>query len=404
MFSRNMVFPYASVFILALGGGSEQIGFVNSFRPLAGLLIYPISGYLTDIKNRVKLISLQRFLAALCFLLFIFAPSWQWIALGTLLYGFMVFHFPPTSAIIAESLEPKKRGVGIATMNTISITLSMFSPYIAGITLDVYGDELGMRLLYGVLSIAYIIIAIINLRFLRDTGERGDVRFNTKEIPKIIREAYTGLPSLLQKLPATVRGIASIIILGFTANAMVSPFWVIYAIEHIGLTYIEWGTILLLETALQTILYIPAGILVDRYGRTRTLTAALTLSMFSIPLFIYSKGFYETLAIRSLIAITNALFIPACTALIADTVPRDIRGRVMAAMGRGDLQIGAPGEASGGPGIGFLVTLPLIMASIIGGFIYAINHTYPWIFAFFTIIISLIISALYIRDPIEAER
>jgi hypothetical protein len=36
MFCRSMVFPYASLYILALGGEPTQIGFVNSLSPLAG--------------------------------------------------------------------------------------------------------------------------------------------------------------------------------------------------------------------------------------------------------------------------------------------------------------------------------------------------------------------------------
>ncbi|MCK4437622.1 MFS transporter, partial [Candidatus Bathyarchaeota archaeon] len=95
MFFRGMVFPYASLFILEVGGTSSQIGIVNSLRPLAGLLMFPISGYLTDRTSRVKLIALAGYLSAASMLLYVFAPSWEWIALGALIQGFMVFQFPP---------------------------------------------------------------------------------------------------------------------------------------------------------------------------------------------------------------------------------------------------------------------------------------------------------------------
>ncbi|MFP3951838.1 MAG: hypothetical protein ACLFVP_06865 [Candidatus Bathyarchaeia archaeon] len=49
MFCRSMIFPYASLYIIALGGGEDKIGLVNALRPLAGLVMFPISGYLTDI-------------------------------------------------------------------------------------------------------------------------------------------------------------------------------------------------------------------------------------------------------------------------------------------------------------------------------------------------------------------
>ena len=58
MFIRKMVLAYASLFILAVGGDSSQIGIINSVRPLAGLIMFPIAGYLTDRTSRVKLITI----------------------------------------------------------------------------------------------------------------------------------------------------------------------------------------------------------------------------------------------------------------------------------------------------------------------------------------------------------
>ena len=57
-FARAMVFPYASLYVLALGGDARTIGWVNFLRPLAGLIAFPIAGYLTDRASRVKLIVL----------------------------------------------------------------------------------------------------------------------------------------------------------------------------------------------------------------------------------------------------------------------------------------------------------------------------------------------------------
>jgi MFS family permease len=116
MFTRRMVLPYTSLYIIAVGGKSAQIGLVNSLRPIAGLLIFPLSGYLTDRAGRVKLIALAGYLSAASMLLYVFAPSWEWIALGALLQGFMVFQFPPTSAILADSLDSRIRGTGVATL------------------------------------------------------------------------------------------------------------------------------------------------------------------------------------------------------------------------------------------------------------------------------------------------
>jgi MFS family permease len=402
-FFRSMVMPYASLYVLALGGMSAQIGMINSLRPLAGLFVFPLAGYFTDRAGRVRLIALARFLSGATLMIYVLAPSWEWIALAALLQGFMVFQFPPTSAIIADSLNPEKRGTGIATMNTLASSLAMFSPYVAGLVLDSYGAVFGMKVLYGLLAAASFISAMVNLRYLKETRTGASDGEPRTGIWEIFRGAYGGIPSMLRRLPRTTRALGAIITLTFVANAISSPFWVVYAVERIGLSSVEWGLILLVEAALRTVLYIPAGMLVDRYGRAKSLIASLAISLVSIPLFVFSTRFVEVLLIRMAVALVNVLFSPACSALIADTVPRDIRGRVMAAFGRGTILVGASGGGTGGPGMGFLITLPVMVASLIGGILYAMDPAYPWFFVLVTTIISLATSAFFVRDPQEAE-
>ncbi len=124
MFFRKMVLAYASLFIIAVGGDSSQIGIINSIRPLAGLIMFPIAGYLTDRISRVRIITIADVLSGLTMILYVLAPSWEWIAFGALIQGFMVFSFPPVSAIMADSMEPQNRGIGVAMMNTISNLVS----------------------------------------------------------------------------------------------------------------------------------------------------------------------------------------------------------------------------------------------------------------------------------------
>lgn len=403
MFCRSMVFPYVSLYILALGGEAAQIGFVNSLRPLAGLIMFPLAGYLADRAGRVKLIALGGYLSGAILLMYIFAPNWQVIAIAGMLQGFMVFQFPPSSALIADSLSPENRGMGIATMNTFAGILAIVAPYVAGAIINIYDVNMGMRYLYGVMMVAYLVSATINLRFLKETSHHSEQELSFSNLPTAFRDAYAGIPAIIRQLPRSLRALAAVIILGFMANAIVGPFWVVYAVQHIGLSSVEWGLILLIETALRNLMYIPAGVMVDRYGRTEFILSSLLLSLVSIPLFVFSDCFIEVLLIRSAVAVTNAFFLPACSALMADTVPRDNRGRVMAALGRGTVMIGAASGGTGGPGVGFLITIPLMIASLAGGYLYAYNPAYPWFFVLIATMISLILLALFIRDPKAAE-
>jgi MFS family permease len=145
-FARSMVFPYVSLYILALGGTTAQIGFIRSLAPLAGLLMFPIGGYLADKTSRVRLIVLANSLSVIIVLLYAFSPNWQVFAFETLLQGFAVFQFPARSALIADSLSPKDRGKGIASMNSISSVFAIMAPFVAGTVITVYGDRQGVSI------------------------------------------------------------------------------------------------------------------------------------------------------------------------------------------------------------------------------------------------------------------
>jgi DHA1 family multidrug resistance protein-like MFS transporter len=398
-----MAFPYASLYILVLGGTSAQIGFVNSMRPLAGLIVFPLAGYLADIVGRAKLIALGGYISGTIYLMYVFASNWETIALASLFQGLIVFQFPATSAIIADSLPPENRGKGIATINTIAGTLAIFSPYVAGLILSIYGVNIGMRYLYGTLAFVYLLSATINLRYIRETSRRSEEKIDLSNLPRILKNAYGGVPAVLRQLPGSLQTLAVVIVLGFTANAVAGSFWVVYALENIGLSPVAWGMILLVETTFRNLIYIPAGIVADRYGRTRAIQAALLLSLGSLPFFIVSTEFMQVLLIRMVLGISTAFFIPASSALMADTVPRDMRGRVTSALGRGTVLIGASSGGTGGPGTGFLTTIPVMIGSLAGGYLYALDPRYPWYFISITTVISVVLSILFIHDPEEAQ-
>jgi MFS family permease len=218
-FFRRMVTPYSSLYILALGGDGSRVGLVSSLLPLAGLVMFPVSGYLTDRKGRVRLIALGGYLSALTMLLYVFAPSWEWIALAALIQGFMVFEYPPASAILADSVDPDKRGTAVATMSTIG-----GSPFLAGLILEAYGDNTGMRGLYGLLALSQIVNATLVLRFLKETTP------TTGEEPwfnpvAILLDSYSGIPGLVRGMPRSVKALGFLVGLGFVANGIASPYW-----------------------------------------------------------------------------------------------------------------------------------------------------------------------------------
>ena len=402
MFSRSMVFPYVPLYVLSLGGDPEQVGIVYALGPLGGLLMFPIAGYLADHMNRPRLIALAGYFSAVMLLINAVAPTWEWVAAARLLQGLAVFHFPASSAIIANSLPPEHRGRGMATMAAMAGTVALFAPYLAGTTLDAWGVERGMRILYVAMAAAYAGGATINLLFLKETRQVSPDRVRMDNLAQTFRGVYADIVPMLRGFSPALKAMSVIVTLCFVCNGLAGPFWVVYVTTEVGLSSSQWGLILLVEAGLRNLSTIPAGFLVDHFGRRRFILMVLLFS-WVIPLLLLAGSFAQVLVLRCVIGIISAFFSPAMGALMADIVPSENRGRVMAAIGRGTVMVGGATGGIGGPGVGFLTTLPLIIGSACGGILYAISPSIPFLFVLGAMVVAFALAVGFLHEPKNAE-
>ena len=75
----------------------------------------------------------------------------------------------------------------------------------------------------------------------------------------------------------------------------------------------------------------------------------------------------------------------------------------MAAIGRGTMRLAPASGGTGGPGVGFLVTIPLIAASFFGGILFEWDPRSPWIIVPAVMTLSVLVALLFLRDTKEAE-
>ncbi|MBS7638558.1 MFS transporter [Candidatus Bathyarchaeota archaeon] len=175
--STSIVYPFLSLYILALGGTPTEIGLINSLGLIAGMFLYPVGGYIADRRGRVKLIGYSTYLYSLSHLLFVLAVNWQTVAIGQFLSQLLLFYMPAMTALEADSLPPEVRGRGFALMMAIPGAIRVIAPYMGGLIITAYGggDE-GMiqaiRLCWTIAFATGILVATIRLRYLGRRSRR----------------------------------------------------------------------------------------------------------------------------------------------------------------------------------------------------------------------------------------
>ena len=400
--SMFITFPFFSLYVLALGGSNVDIGIVNALRPLASLFIYPVAGYLSDRHSRVRIITTTGYFTSFIWLFFALARDWRMLAIGNLLLGLMTFYFPAANALMADSLPPDRRGVGYSLWIAVPSAVGIMAPYIGGYLTTYMGVIPAMRILYGLTLLMGLAIATMNLKLLKEPPlEEGRGRGS---LLKVLSSSYRDVFKVIVSLPRSLKAFALLLALSFFFNNMTVSYWVVHAVDQIGLTKLQWGTVLLIAAVVNVTLLLPGGFVVDRVGAKRVLTFALGLSAVPLLLFPLSRGFWDVTLLFAAMTFTNSFLISGAPAYMAQAVPPEKRGRVMATLGQGMLLVNTRGGGSGGPGMGAILAIPSIIGSVLGGFIYDYNPALPWMLFGASMAVSSVICGVFVTTPDETHR
>ena len=405
-FSTSIIYPYFSLYIIALGGTPAEVGLVNSIGIIAGMFLYPVGGYIADKMGRVKLVGYATVAYGLSHLFFVFASTWEHVAIGQFLTHLFLFYTPALNALQADSLPPGVRGKGFATISAIPNSVRIIAPYIGGYLIAFFGgtDEALIEVVRGSWGFAFLIsllVSFLRLRYLKETISEDVVKdkIGLKDIPRTMLESYKSIIDSVKWMDQSLWGIVIVEIVASLFVAMTSPYWVVYATNVVGISKGDWGSALLISGALGILLAFPIGSLVDHFGPRKMILTASLIAPAVIHLFIYANGYWSIVGILCFMTIINGLLMPSFSTIIANMIPRNRRGKLYSLLGERGVMI-SYGNFWGG---GFLLFPAAALGSAIGGYIYEMNNAYLWYILPVAMILNFVLTFFYIKEPENAQ-
>ncbi|MGW8179578.1 MAG: MFS transporter, partial [bacterium] len=125
---------------------------------------------------------------------------------------------------------------------------------------------------------------------------------------------------------------------------------------------------------------IPMGRIIDRVGRVRPLLVGYAMTAATIPI-LFHADFMQLIIATPIIGLINIIFYTSTSALCADLIPEDMRGRIVGSKG-------------------FYNLLAIAGGNVLGGLIYDnISHTLPIYLFWLVNIPCFIITYLYVKEP-----
>jgi len=104
-----------------------------------------------------------------------------------------------------------------------------------------------------------------------------------------------------------------------------SPFWPKYMKDNLGASVTIIGAITAITTAERLLFQLPGGMLADRYGRKRIIVYGTLIRTLS-PLLYYLAPSWQWIIPAALINGMASLYMPAFSAIVADSLPEKRRG------------------------------------------------------------------------------
>ncbi|UCB60133.1 MAG: MFS transporter [Candidatus Bathyarchaeota archaeon] len=401
-FAGELPGTYYPDYVIQLGGSATIIGLISLVSMLCLASVQFPGGYFADKYGRRWLVSTLTFGVALSYVFYAAAPSWHLILIGAAIQNLCLLYQPALMAMMADSLPPEKRGMGFSILNLIMSVATTPAPIVALFLVSTYGSNIGMRIAYAIVTIFFIVAAIIRLKLTESMKGTDKITLNDMlhSYPESLKQGI----KVWKTVPRSTLSLFFSTILTRASFAMVMGLFLVYSFyvlqiggapqPHIYSPETDpallnarplWGYVMIILFLSMIIASIPVGRLLDKAGRKLPIVMSVLLTFPSILLFIY--GNYSTLfVVMPLIGLAQLLGFSAYQALFADLVPQAQRGKVTGSMH-------------------FFTYVFMAIGGLAGGLLYdTVSPQTPFLVMLILNIPSVLIAIFYIKEPKPEER
>ena len=316
----QMVFPYLSIYIIALGATATQLGFVNALGMLVAGLAGPFTGWLIDRHGPRTFYLAGIALLAVAYLTYAVAQSWPITILAMMAYwlGYSISGHS-CATICGNCLANEDRATGMTFCETVAAGLLGIVGPIVGTVIVVSSGHVDAAAIRPLFFIAFAITVASFLFILTQLsgqrwGARGTGRAVFRDLGEVLREGRY------------LKRWLAIAAIGQLPVGMVFAFSSVYAHEVKGADAVVLGAMAAAAALGSIALAVPLGRVADRIGRKRVLYATIPLFSLSCIVLVWAPG---PLALVLAGALQSFYYIggPIAAAMERELVPAAQMGR-----------------------------------------------------------------------------
>ncbi len=277
------VFPYLSIYIVALGATVTQLGMVNSVGMIAAGIVGPLTGWFIDNTGPKKIYLIGISFLGISYLTYGIAHDWTITILAMVAYwlGFSI-SIHSCATVCGNSLANEDRATGMTICETVAAgLLGMAGPMLGAWLVTTFGgiNARGIRPLF----FFSLIITVGTFMIILTQLSSRKWRIATVTKPNIFRDLHQ-----VMKGGHHLKRWLVIASINQVPQAMVFPFSQVFAHEMKGADQFILGAMVTGSALASIIFAIPLGRLADKVGRKKVLYITIPLFWISNLVLVWS--------------------------------------------------------------------------------------------------------------------
>ena len=310
----GIALPVLPLFLQALGASYVAIGTIISAHPI-GMLIaaLPGSGVLSRLSMRSAML-LGCTVVTISLVVLYNAPtnvtiflSWMFVGMGTVLYELARHQY------IVFRIDNQFRGRAVAITGGLARFAAVLGPIVGGGVAQAYDFRTPFLLMAGcalvTASIVYFSVPYLPL----------DQTANTASFQGYMAELWDSLRQHWRLLAAAGSGQVLIQLVRRSRPVLIP----LVAANILGMNVATVGIVMGIGSTLDTVMFWPAGLIMDKYGRKAAIVPSLVLRAIGFFLLPFTVGFWSIVAVAGLIGFSNGLSSGTMITLGADLAPEE---------------------------------------------------------------------------------
>ncbi len=361
---ENLWKGFLPKYLEALGAPVLAIGLYGTLRDfLDGAYQYP-GGWIADRYGRRRALLLFVGLASVGYVVYLLAPSWQWVLVGLVFsMAWASMASPTLFAVVGDALPRGRRAIGFTVQSILKRSPIIVAPTLGGVAIAAGGVVSGVRLTL----LVTIVLALGTLAVVARV-----------QIPVMREETPTRIGGVWRSLPSPLKWLLFSDVFVRTCEGLVDVFLVIYVINERNLSAPQFGTLIAMQSATAILVYIPASKIADRTGR-KPFVIATFVCFAAFPLAVVLSKSFLALAAAFVVGGLREVGEPARKAMIVDLSRPDLRARSI--------------------GLYYLVrSVAIAPAAFVGALLWKLDPAVPFLTAAAVGVVGTVIFALTVRE------